>query len=93
MRSTAKNVLVLANFFLVGGYLNTEYLAETNQNLIINLLCKQNFKEEMSKANINFDEELAKETCDCYLKEFINSKSHQKAINTCRSETKKKLDL
>ena len=58
MRSTAKNLLVLANLFIICGYLNTEYLAETNKNLIINLLCKQNFKEEMLKANINYDEEI-----------------------------------
>jgi len=35
----------------------------------------------MLKANINYKEEIAKETCDCYLKEFINTNSHQKAIN------------
>ena len=93
MRSNAKKLLVLINLFLVSGYFDIEYLAESNNNSIINLFCIENFKEEMLKANINYEEEIAKETCDCYLKEFINSKSHQKAINTCRSETKKKLDL
>ena len=47
----------------------------------------------MFKANLNYDEEIAKETCDCYLNEFIKSKSHQKAIDKCKSETKKILDL
>ena len=93
MRSTAKKVLVLVNFFLVWGYFNIEYLAETKNNSIINLFCIENFKEEMLKANINYEEEIAKETCDCYLEEFINTNSHQKAINKCKLETKKKLNL
>ena len=93
MRSTAKKVLVLVNFFLLWGYLNIEYLAETKKNSIINLFCIENFKEEMLKANINYEEEIAKETCDCYLKEFINANSHQKAINKCKLETKKKFNL
>ena len=93
MGSNAKKLLVLFNFFLVSGYFNIEYLAETKNNSIINLFCIENFKEEMLKANINYEEEIAKETCDCYLKEFINTKSHQKAINKCKLETKKKFNL
>ena len=93
MRSTAKKVLVLVNFFLVCGYFNIVYLAETKNNSIINLFCIETFKEEMLKANINYEEEIAKETCDCYLEEFINTNSHQKAINKCKLETKKKFNL
>ena len=81
------------NFLLLWGLINFEYLAETKKNSIINLFCIENFKEEMLKANINYEEEIAKETCDCYLNEFINTKSHQKAINKCKLETKKKFDL
>ena len=93
MRSTSKKVFILINFFLVMGYLNIEYLAETNKNSIINLFCIENFKGEMLKANINYEEVIAKETCDCYLKEFIDTNSHQKAINKCKLETKKKFNL
>ena len=93
MRSTSKKIFVLVNFLLIVGYLNFEYLAETKKNSIINLFCIENFKEEMLKANINYEEEIAKETCDCYLKEFINTNSHQKAINKCKLETKKKFNL
>ena len=91
MRSTAKKVLV--TFFLWWGYLNIECIAAINKNSIINLFCIENFKEEMLKANINYEEEIAKETCDCYLKEFIKNNSHQKAINKCKLETKNKLNL
>ena len=93
MRSTIKKVLVLITFPLSLGFLNIDYLAATNKNSIINLFCIENFKEEMLKANINYEEEIAKETCDCYLKEFINTNSHQKAINKCKLETKKKFNL
>ena len=93
MRSTAKKGIFLINFFLILGHINIEYLAETKNNSIINLFCIENFKEEMLKANINFEKEIAKETCDCYLKEFINTNSHKIAINKCKLKTKKKFNL
>ena len=93
MRSTTKKVLVFVNFLLLVGYLNIEYLAETKKNSIINLFCIENFKAEMFKANIDYEEEIAKETCDCYLKEFIKTNSHQKAINSCKLETLNKFNL
>ena len=93
MGSITKKIFFLMNFLLFWGFINFEFLAETKKNSIINLFCIENFKEEMLKANINYEEEIAKETCDCYLKEFINTNSHQKAINKCKLETKKKFDL
>ena len=93
MRSITKKFLVLVNFLILVGYLNFEYLAETKKKSIINLFCIQNFKEEMLKAKINYDEEIAKHTCDCYLEEFINTNSHKKAMNKCKLETKKKFNL
>ena len=92
MRSTSKILFFLVNFILFFGFLNTECLAET-KNMIINLFCIENFKEEMFKANMNYDEEIAKHTCDCYLNEFINTNSHQKSIEKCKSETKRKFNL
>ena len=89
---TKKN-FVLVSFFLLWGLINFEFLAETKNNTIINLFCIQNFKEEMLKANINYDEEIAKDACDCYLDEFLKNTSHQKAINKCKLETKKKFNL
>ena len=81
------NLMILFNSF------NSYYLAQTKQNSIINLFCIENFKEEMLKANINYEQEIAKETCDCYLKEFINTNSHQKAISKCKFESKMKFNL
>tara|TARA_Y100000739_G_C20261860_1_gene308125 strand:+ start:239 stop:517 length:279 start_codon:yes stop_codon:yes gene_type:complete len=92
MRSSKKIFFVLVKFIILWRFLNIEYKAETKYS-IINLFCIENFKEEMLKADMNYDEEIAKDTCDCYLKEFINTNSHQKSINKCKLETKKKFKL
>ena len=88
-----KKISVLVSFFLLWGLINSEYLAETKNNTIINLFCIQSFKEEMLKANINYDEEIAKDACDCYLVEFVNTNSHGKAISKCKLKTQKKFNL
>ena len=88
-----KKYFVIGSFFLLLGFLNSEYLAETKNNSIINLFCIESFKVEMSKAKLNYDEKIAKDTCDCYLREFSNSKSHQNSIVKCKLETKKKFNL
>ena len=93
MRSFTKKIFVLVNFFLLWGFLNVEYLAETKKNSIINLFCIESFKEEMLKANIKYNDEIAKDTCDCYLEEFSKNTSHQKAIKKCKLETKEKFNL
>ena len=93
MGSITKNKFVLVSFFLLWGFINSEYLAETKKDSIINLFCIESFKVEMSKANLNYNEKIAKDTCDCYLREFLNSTSHQNSIAKCKLETKKKFDL
>ena len=93
MGSIKKKVLIALYFVFFLVFLNGEYLAETKKNFIINLFCLENFREEMLKAKIIYDEEIAKNTCDCYLEEFTKSKSHQIAITKCKLETKEKLNL
>ena len=93
MESITKKVFVLASFFILWGFLNSVYLAETKIQSFIKLFCLENFKEEMLKANLEYDNQIAKDTCDCYLEEFLDSKNHQKSINKCKLETKKKLNL
>ena len=90
---TKKNNFVLVSFFLLWGFINSEYLAEINDNSIINLFCIENFKVEMLKANLNYDEETANDICSCYLEEFTNGTSHQNSIVKCKLETKKKYNL
>ena len=93
MRSFTNKKFFLGSFFLLLGFLNSEYFAETKDNSIINLFCIESFKLEMVKANLNYDEEIAKDTCGCYLKEFTNGTSHQNIIDKCKLETKKKFNL
>jgi hypothetical protein len=93
MGSITKNKFVLVSFFLLWGFINSEYLAETQKDSIINLFCIESIKEEMSKANLNYDVKIARDTCDCYLREFLNSMSHQNSIDKCKLEAKKKFNL
>ena len=93
MGSITKKNFVLVSFFLLWGFINSEYLAETQKDSIIKLFCIESFKVEMSKANLNYDEKIGKDTCDCYLREFLNSTSHQNSIDKCKLEAKKKFNL
>ena len=93
MGSVTKKKFVLVSFFILWGFINSEYLAETQKDSIINLFCIESIKVEMSKANLNYDEKFAKDTCDCYLREFLNSTSHQNSIDKCKLEAKKKFNL
>ena len=93
MGSITKNKFVLVSFFLLLGFINSEYLAETQKDSIINLFCIESIKEEMSKANLNYDVKIARDTCDCYLRKFLNSTSHQNSIDKCKLEAKKKFNL
>ncbi len=93
MGSITKNKFVLVSFFLLWGFINSEYLAETQKDSIINLFCIESIKEEMSKVNLNYDVKIARDTCDCYLREFLSSTSHQNSIDKCKLEAKKKFNL
>ena len=93
MGSITKKRFKLVSFFLLWGFINSEYLAETQKDSIINLFCIESIKEEMSKANLNYDVKIARDTCDCYLREFLNSTSHQNSIDKCKLEAKKKFNL
>ena len=93
MKASKYKIFIFVNLMILINSLNSSYLAKTKKDFIINLFCIENFKEEMLKAKINYKEDIAKETCDCYLREFLNTNSHQKSINKCKLETKKKFNL
>ena len=46
----------------------------------------------MLKAEIVYSEEIANETCDCYLEEFTKNASHQDAKTKCKLEAKEILN-
>ena len=89
-KSNKKKLVVLLNFIVLLNFFNSYYFAQTKQNSIIKLFCLNSFKEEMFKADIEYKEEIAKKTCDCYLEEFLQTSSHQNAVTKCKLEAKEK---
>tara|TARA_Y100001970_G_C14054080_1_gene760537 strand:- start:243 stop:527 length:285 start_codon:yes stop_codon:yes gene_type:complete len=89
-KSNKKKLVVLLNFIVLLNFFNSYYFAQTKQNSIIKLFCLNSFKEEMFKAGIEYKEEIAKKTCDCYLEEFLQTSSHQNAVTKCKLEAKEK---
>ena len=81
------NLIILFNSF------NSYYLAQTKQNSIIKLFCLQSVKEEMVKAEMQYSEEIANETCECYYEEFTQTASHQDAKTKCKLETQENFKL
>ena len=72
------NLMILVNSF------NSNYLAQTKQNSIIKLFCLQSVKKEILNSEMEYSEEIANETCECYYKEFIKTASHQGAKTKCK---------
>ena len=84
--------LIFVNLMILLNSFNSNYLAKTKQNSIIKLFCLQSVKEEMLKAEMEYSEEIANETCDCYYEEFIQTASHQDAKTKCKLETRENLN-
>ena len=79
------------NLIILFNSLNSYFLAQTKQNSIIKLFCLQSVKDEMIKAEMVYSEEIANGTCNCYIKEFMQTASHQDAKTKCKLETKENL--
>ena len=92
MKASKYNFFFFVNLIILFNSFNRYYLAQTKQNSIIKLFCLQSVKEEMLKAEMEYSEEFANETCDCYYKEFTQSASHQNAKTKCKLETKENLN-
>ena len=92
MKASKYKFFIFLNLIILFNSFNSYYLAQTKQNSIIKLFCLQSVKEEMLKAEIAYSEEIAKETCDCYQEEFMQTASHQDAITKCKLETKENLN-
>ena len=75
------------NMIILLNSLNSHYLAQTKQISIIKLFCLQSVKQEMINAEIEYSEEIANSTCECYYEEFSQTSSHQDAKTKCKLET------
>tara|TARA_B100000989_G_scaffold142605_1_gene106178 strand:- start:380 stop:673 length:294 start_codon:yes stop_codon:yes gene_type:complete len=93
MKSSKYKFFIMVSLMILFNSFNNYYLAQTKQNSIIKLFCLQSVKEEMLKAEMEYSEEIANETCECYHEEFKLTASHQDAKTKCKLETKESLNL
>ena len=92
MKASKYKFFVFVNLIILFNSFNSYYLAQTKHYSIIKLFCLQSVKEEMLKAAMGYCEEIANETCECYIEEFIKTASHQNAKTKCKLETKENLN-
>ena len=92
MKASKYKFFIFVNFMILLNSINSHYLAQTKQNSIIKLFCLQSVKDEMLKVEMEFSEEIANETCECYYEEFIQTASHQDAKTKCKLETQESLN-
>ncbi len=92
MKASKYKFFIFVNLIILFNSFNSYYLAQTKENSIIKLFCIQSVKEEMIKAEMEYSEEIANETCDCYFEEFTQTASHQNAKIKCKLETKVNLN-
>ncbi len=84
MKVSKYKLFILVNLMILFNSFNSYYLAQTKQNSIIKLFCLQSVKDEMLKAEMEYSEEIANKTCECYYKEFTQTASHQDAKTKCK---------
>ena len=92
MKASKYKFFIFVNLIILFNSFNSYYLAQTKQNPIIKLFCLESVKEEMMKAEMVYSEEIANETCECYIEKFMQTASHQEAKTKCKLETKENLN-
>ena len=93
MKASKYNFFIFLNIMILLNSINSYYLAQTKQNSIIKLFCLQSVKEEMMKAEMEYSEEIANQTCECYYEEFTQTASHQDAKTKCKLEAEESFNL
>jgi len=92
MKARKYNFFIFVVLMILLNSFNGHYLAQTKQNSIIKLFCLQSVKKEILKSEIEYREEIANETCDCYYEEFMQTASHQDAKTKCKLKTQENLN-
>ena len=87
MKASKYKFFIFINLMIIFNFFNSNYLAQTKLNSIIKLFCIQSVKEEVLNAEMEYSEDIANETCECYYEEFIKNVSHQDAKTKCKLET------
>ena len=93
MKTSKFKFFIIVNLMILINSFNSQYLAQTKKNSIIKLFCLQSVKVEMMKAEIEYSEEIANKTCECYYEEFIQTSSHTDAKTKCKLETQESFKL
>ena len=92
MRVIKNKFFVLINLMILLIPFNSYYLAQTKQKSILKLFCLQSVKDEMMSAEMEYSNEIANQTCECYYEEFIKTASHQDSKTKCKLETQESLN-
>ena len=92
MKASKYKFFIFVNLIILFNFFNSPFLAQTKQNSIIKLFCLQSVKEEMMKAEMEYSEAIADETCECYYEEFTQTASHKDAKTKCKLETRENLN-
>ena len=92
MKAKKYNFFIFVNLITLFNSFNSYYLAQTKQNSIIKLFCLQSVRDEMLKADMEYSEDIANESCECYYKEFTKTASHQEAKTKCKFEIQESLN-
>ncbi len=87
MKSSKYKFFIFVNLIILFNFFNSYYLAQTKQNSIIKLFCLQSVKDEMMSAEMEYSNEIANQTCECYYAEFIKTASHQDSKTKCKLKT------
>ena len=87
MKAIKYKFFIFVNLMVLLYISNNNYLAQTKQNSIIKLFCLNSVKEEMLRAEMEYNEDVANEACSCYYEEFKKTVSHQDAKIKCKLET------
>ena len=93
MKVTELKIFIFLSLITFLNLFSGNNLVQSKQNSILKTFCLHSVKKEMLKAEIEYSEEIANETCQCYYDEFIETSSHQDAITKCKLETKENLNL
>ena len=93
MKASKYKFFIFVNMMIIFNSFNDYYLAQTKQNSIIKIFCLQSVKEEMVKAEMEYNEEIANQTCECYYEQFKQTASHQYAKKKCKLESQEIFEL
>ncbi len=58
--------------------------SEIKTNSIIKMFCKGSVKSEFKKNNVEYEESIGEDVCNCYLKNISKNVAHQESISRCK---------